>query len=281
MSKAITMSNVQKNFGNITALKALSFDIERGEIFGFLGPSGAGKTTTIKLLTRQLVPDRGEITVFGRDISTFALEDYHHIGILTDNSGLYERLSVWDNLSVFAQIKGLPKAVVDEVLSDVGLYEDRGKKAKVLSKGMKQRVILARAILHKPELLFLDEPTAALDPANTLSIHKLLRKLNQGGTTIFLTTHNMEEADKLCHRVAFLNQGHIEEMGIPSQLKLKYASGQVIAELSDGQMVTGQNSAQGLKILAEQIGDRKLCRIHSQEPNLEQIFLKVTGRELA
>jgi len=281
LNHTLTMTGVRKTFGDVTALSELTFKVEKGETFGFLGPSGAGKTTTIKMLTRQLIPDSGEITVFGRDISTFSMDDYHRIGILTDNSGLYERLSVWDNLAVFAKIKGLPNQVIKDALEEVGLGEDKAKKAKHLSKGMKQRVILARAILHKPELLFLDEPTAALDPGNTLSIHKLLRKLHQEGTTIFLTTHNMEEADKLCSRVAFLNQGQIAELGTPDGLKRKYASGKIIAELEGGKTVEAEQSADGLRQIAEQLGDLPLARVFSQEPNLEQIFLKVTGRELA
>ncbi len=280
MSSTLTMTGVFKTFGAVAALSDLSFSVESGEIFGFLGPSGAGKTTTIKLLTRQLRPDCGQITVFGRDISTFSLEDYRRIGILTDNSGLYDRLSVWDNLSVFANIKGLPSRAVEDALESVGLAADKNKKAKVLSKGMKQRVILARAILHQPELLFLDEPTAALDPGNALSIHKLLRKLNEAGTTIFLTTHNMEEADKLCRRVAFLSQGHIAELGEPATLKQKYASGKVTAQAEGGEALSCERSAAGLRALAEELGPRALLRIASQEPNLEEIFLKVTGREL-
>ena len=280
MEHVMTMEGVRKAFGNVDALAGLSFQVVKGEIFGFLGPSGAGKTTTIKLLTRQLVPDGGKIEVFGRDISAFSVNDYHRIGILTDNSGLYERLSVWDNLVLFAKIKGLPDSSVAAVIEQVGLGEHRAKKAKQLSKGMKQRVVLARAILHQPELLFLDEPTDSLDPGNTLSVHRLLRQLNAAGTTIFLTTHNMEEADKLCNRVAFLDRGRIAELGAPGELKRKYASGKVIAELAGGVTLTAEQSGEGLGQLAAEIGGRTLERVYSQEPNLEQIFLQVTGREL-
>lgn len=275
------MAAVKKVFGSQVALDDLTFEVRRGETFGFLGPSGAGKTTTIKLLTRQLLADSGEITVFGRDVSTFSLKDYDRIGILTDNSGLYERLSVFDNLNVFAEIKGLKRRSVDEAIDSVGLAESRNKRTKELSKGMKQRAVLARALLHKPELLFLDEPTSALDPGNTLSIHKLLKALNEQGTTIFLTTHNMEEADKLCSCVAFLDRGHIVELGAPSALKLKYASGKVRAELEGGEALEAEKSAGGLSHLATLIGGRKVDRVYSEEPNLEQIFLSVTGRELA
>lgn len=281
MEKVLAMSEVRKKFDHVEAISGLTFHVEKGEIFGFLGPSGAGKTTTIKLLTRQLIADAGNITIFGRDVSAFSNDDYRQIGIMTDNSGLYERLSVWDNLALFAGIKGLKDQDIVDVLEEVGLGDQRKKPAKALSRGMKRRVVLARAILHKPQLLFLDEPTSALDPANTLSIHKLLKKLNQAGTTVFLTTHNMEEADKLCARVAFLNQGRIAEIGEPMALKLKHSTGKVIVQFEDGGQVEGEKSADSLAHLSTRIGGRRIARIYSQEPNLEQIFLAVTGRELA
>ena len=197
MEKLLEMEGVSLSFDKKPALADLSFQVKRGEVFGFLGPSGAGKTTTIKLLTRQLRADAGFIQVFGEDIGALSQSAFDRIGVLTDNSGLYERLSVFENLKVFADLKGIPSSAIYEVLERVGLKDDSKKPCKTLSKGMKQRLILARAVLHKPELLFLDEPTAALDPATTQEIHRLLRDLNREGTTIFLTTHNMEEADKL------------------------------------------------------------------------------------
>lgn len=261
-------------------MKDLSFAVGQGEIFGFLGPSGAGKTTTIKLLTRQLAPDGGEIHVFGRPVGELGREDDDRIGILSDNSGVYERLSVWDNLSLFAALREVGKAEVEQVLKDVGLGDDKQKQAKALSRGMKQRLMLAQAILHKPSLLILDEPTASLDPATSGDIHRLLRRMNADGTTIFLTTHDMEETDKLCHRVAFLNDGQIAELGRPEALKLKYAKGVVKAELDTGETLEDETSAEGLARLAEAARGKRLVQIHSQEPNLEDIFLRVTGRDL-
>ena len=268
-------------FGAQTALNNLSFEIEEGEFFGFLGPSGAGKTTTIKLLTHQLKATAGDITVLGKDISSISRQDYDKVGILTDNSGLYERLSVWDNLALYARLKSLPNSRVEEVLEAVGLADQKTKPAKTLSKGMKQRLTLAQAILHNPTLLFLDEPTAALDPSTAGSIRKLLAQLNKQGTTIFLTTHNMEEADQLCHRVAFLNNGSIAESGSPSGLKLKFAPNRVHALLANGTVLEEAKTPEGLASIAALATGQEILQIHSLEPNLEEVFLQVTGRNLA
>ena len=281
MEKLLEMEGVSLSFDKKPALADLSFQVKRGEVFGFLGPSGAGKTTTIKLLTRQLRADAGFIQVFGEDIGALSQSAFDRIGVLTDNSGLYERLSVFENLKVFADLKGIPSSAIYAVLERVGLKDDSKKSCKTLSKGMKQRLILARAVLHKPELLFLDEPTAALDPATTQEIHRLLRDLNREGTTIFLTTHNMEEADKLCHWVAFLHHGHIVEGGPPQELKLKYAKEQIVARTAEGRTITVEKSATGLSDLLTQLGQEKLLTLHSSEPNLEEIFLHLTGRELS
>lgn len=277
----LSMNGVRMAFGDKVALDGLSFSVGTGEIFGFLGPSGAGKTTTIKLLTRQLVPSAGDIQMFGAELSTLPQDVYDRIGILSDNSGLYERLSVYENLAVFAELKGLPKSVIPEALASVGLEKDAKKPAKNLSRGMKQRLMLVRAVMHKPDLLFLDEPTASLDPGTTQQIHTLLRGLNKAGTTIFLTTHNMEEADRLCDRVAFLDHGHIVACDTPDALKLAYAKNEIIARVQGGGSITVEKSVQGLQSLIGQIGTDTLLTLHSQEPNLEEIFLQLTGRDLS
>lgn len=280
MAQVLTMAEVSLSFNGLKALDRLSFSVEKGEIFGFLGPSGAGKTTTIKLLTHQLKADAGEITLFSRPIDAVGRDAYERIGILTDNSGVYERLSVYENLEVFASLGAIAPARIQEVLERVSLWDERKKSAKSLSKGMRQRLILARAILPNPDLLFLDEPTAALDPATTREIHLLLRQLNENGTTIFLTTHNMEEADKLCTRVAFLDHGHIVECASPEQMKLKYAKNEIVALTEGGHRYLSEKSSQGLRALLAKIGDERLLTLHSTEPNLEDIFLHLTGRTL-
>lgn len=281
MNYIIDMENVRKNFKEKTALAGLNVKVKEGEIFGFLGPSGSGKTTTIKLLTSQLIPSAGSVKVFGKEVYANKQHIFDKTGVLSDNSGIYERLTVWDNLALYTDIYGIPEKNIDEILEKVGLAESSKFEARKLSKGMKQRLMLARSVIHKPKLLFLDEPTSALDPGTALEIHKLLRLLNKEGTTIFLTTHNMEEADKLCDRVAFLNNGEIVELGNPSELKLKYITDEikVILKGSSEKLLLKNTPDTGRKIM-EWMNDNKLVSIHSTEPTLEQIFLMLTGREL-
>ena len=276
----LSMQNVSLSFGSTRALDGLSFAVKEGEIFGFLGPSGAGKTTTIKLLTRQLRPGAGEIAVFGAPIARLDSAAYEQIGILSDNSGVYERMSIYENMKLFADLRGLPASRIGEVLEKVGLADAGKRVAKKLSKGMRQRLILAMAVLHRPRLLFLDEPTAALDPATKAAIHRLLREMNDGGSTIFLTTHNMEEADRLCARVAFLNEGRIAETGVPAQLKLKYAKDRVRVLLEDGEALECARNPEAIGALLADLSGRGIASVHSEEPDLEEIFLQVTGRNL-
>ncbi|KOR26944.1 ABC transporter ATP-binding protein [Clostridium sp. L74] len=281
MEKIISMKNVTKDFKENRALKNLNLSIEEGEIFGFLGPSGAGKTTAIKLLTAQLIATSGEIKVFGKNIYPNRKEIVKNIGILSDTSGMYDRLSVLDNLMLFANINNVPKKNVLEILDSMGMKDTIKKEAKNLSKGMKQRLMIARAVINKPKLLFLDEPTSSLDPGTTLEIHKLLRRLNEEGTTIFLTTHNMFEADKLCHRVAFLNEGEIVDIGNPQELKLKYINDDIKVILKDkNKEVMVKNNLEGALKIKCWMEKGQLIAIHSMEPTLEKIFLTLTGREL-
>lgn len=281
MDYIISMKNVSKKFKDQTVLKNLTFNVRTGEIFGFLGPSGAGKTTTIKILTSQLIPSTGQVNVLERDVLTPTKKVFEEIGVLTDSSGLYERLTVYDNLLLFTKINNVPKERIDEILKKVDLLDSKKKEVKKLSKGMKQRLMIARAVLHKPKLLFLDEPTSSLDPGTVLKIHNLLRELNNEGTTIFLTTHNMEEADKLCHRVAFLNQGEIVELGAPQELKLKYTNDE-IKVLIKGVIkpIVIKNDKEGAMRIQKWMSTNTLLSIHSMEPNLEEIFLRLTGRGL-
>ena len=267
-------------FDGRKALDGLSFSVRAGEIFGFLGPSGAGKTTTIKLLTRQLSADSGSMKVFGKLLAELAQRDFERMGILTDNSGFYERLTVRENLQIFARLYDVKEARIPELLEEVGLLEDQHKRAKNLSRGMKQRMLLARAVLHEPTLLFLDEPTAALDPGTTASIHDMLQRIHRRGTTIFLTTHNMEEADKLCEWVSFLDHGRIVEGGRPQELKLKYARPIVQVCTAEGAVLECEKTPEAIGRLMEQV-QGPIATVHSQEPNLEEIFLQLTGRELA
>ena len=278
----IEVNNIKKTCGVFTALEDVSFSIHKGEIFGFLGPSGSGKTTMIKILTAQLEQSRGVATVLGMPAKYMEKsKNKARFGILTDNSGLYKRLTVEENLLLFSKMYNLPDSAVKEALAFVNLTDARKKKVTELSKGMIQRVTLARAIMHKPELLFLDEPTSALDPVNTLHIYKGLRKLNEMGTTIFLTTHDMAEAETLCDRVAFLHKGRIKAIGAPSDLKHEYSDHSITVELMTGEKhVLPVDESTSAAKLSEWMSEKSILRIQTNEPTLGDIFMQVTGSDL-
>ncbi len=281
MEYVIEVSDLQMNFGQTTALKNVSFNVKKGETIGLLGPSGSGKTTTIKLLTSQLQPTAGKIRVFGNPLMKQKEPSFlKKIGILTDNSGLYDRLSIEDNLALYCKLYDIGYERIEEVLKEVNLVDKKRTPVQKLSKGMKQRVTLARAIIHKPELLFLDEPTSALDPVNTKHIHKGLRKLNKEGTTIFLTTHDMSEADELCDRVAFLHEGEIKQLGEPQKLKVQKSVSAISLLLADDRVVHVQNNEEGAETICRYMSEGKLVTIHSDEPTLGDLFVEITGGTL-
>jgi len=211
----IQMQNIVKRFDNKTVLNDVCLNVEPGEIFGLLGPSGSGKTTIINILTNQLKPEGGEYKIGAQPMQT---------GLMLEEDGLYKRLTTSENLNLFAGIYGVPKSKVQEALENVGLGKDPKTPVSKLSKGMRQRLVIARAILHNPKILFLDEPTSSLDPGTARGIHKLIQSLRDGGTTIFLTTHNMEEAVDLCDHVALLHKGKIVEYGSPKEICEKHNS---------------------------------------------------------
>ncbi len=277
----IRLEHISKKFGETTVLRDLNAVLHRGEILGFLGPSGAGKTTTIKILTGQLKPTSGDAYVLGIHAERIDETIYEQIGVVTDHSGVYERLTVYDNLKIFARILRVPQENIEELLKRVGLYEHRKKPAGKLSKGQAQRLVLARAVLHRPRVLFLDEPTSGLDPSTALDIHKLLQEQREAGMAIFLTTHNMEEAAKLCDHVALLNDGEIVEYGTPEELCLRYNQDKRYRVLlSDGsRLILGQNG-EDVDRLSGLLRENRVNSLHSCEPTLESVFLTVTGRAL-
>ena len=282
--KMIKVERLKKNYGEKNALKGINFEVQRKEIFGFLGPNGAGKTTTIKILTGQLLPSFGEATVLGEDASTEADRIYPRIGVVPEQTNLYERLPVIQNLKFFTRLYQSDMKNIDYYLDRVGLSNEKKTPVEDLSKGMKQKVLLVRALLHDPELLFLDEPTSGLDPTSAAKIHQLLLELNQEGKTIMLTSHDMEEVDKLCHRVAFLNEGEIALKGEPDELKLKYNNNKLKVLIETDQKLkeeiiemNGIESAEKLSTWMEQ---GIVNSVHSCEPNLADIFVNVTGSEI-
>ncbi|MFC4402408.1 ABC transporter ATP-binding protein [Gracilibacillus xinjiangensis] len=281
MEQAIKVTGLRKVFGKHTAIEDISFDVKPGEIFGLLGPSGSGKTTTIKILTGELGQSAGEVSVLDTNAGSFGTADFKsRIGILSDNSSLYERLTVYDNLKLFCKLYDAPLERIDVMLDEVNLKEARSKVVSKLSKGMKQRVLLAKALIHQPELVFLDEPTSALDPGNAAHIQRGLQKLNEAGTTIFITTHDMEEATELCDRVAFLNNGKIQELGSPDALRYKYSTHAFHVETFSSEWLVIENKAENADKIRDLIASGQVKAIHSDNPTLGQIFLKVTGKEL-
>ena len=240
--KAIKVQNLTRDYNGLRAVDSISFAVEPGEIFGFLGPNGAGKTTTIKMLTGQLRPTLGTARVAGYDVVTERQQLKPQIGVVFEYQNIYERLSARDNLVFSARLYGVDKARVNTVLAQVGLTDRARDKVKKYSNGMKQRLLIARALLHEPKVLFLDEPTRGLDPNVAREVRAIVADLAKEGVTVFLTTHYMEEADQLSDRVAIIDQGHIVALDTPERLK---------AEHGDGERVT-----------------------------LEDVFIKLTGRYL-
>jgi ABC-2 type transport system ATP-binding protein len=216
------MKSIIKRFGDKTVLDNVSFNVREKEIFGLLGPSGAGKTTIINILTNQLTPEGGHYEIGADPMRT---------GLMLEEDGLYKRLTTTENLNLFAGIYGVDKQLVQQALENVGLGSDSKTQVIKLSKGMRQRLALARAILHSPKVLFLDEPTSALDPTTSRGIRELILGLRAQGTTVFLTTHNMEEAVDMCDNVALLHKGRIVEYGSPKEICDKHNSYKTVPDL--------------------------------------------------
>lgn len=280
MSKIIEIQQLCHSYGQENVLDQIDLGIDEGEIFGLLGPTGAGKTTLINILTGQLKETQGSVKVFGKETTQLKQSDYEAFGMVLDNSGLYKRLTCYDNLKLFTKIYHLPIETIDKVLIKVGLIEAKKTLAGNLSKGMKQRLALARAILHEPKILFLDEPTSGLDPSTIKEIHKLILSLRDKGTTIFLTTHNMVEATDLCDYVGLLNQGKIVEYGSPVTICQRYDhQNNVIIQLIDGAIETLPNCIEAADTIGDYFRHRRVKTIHSSEPNLETVFIELTGRK--
>jgi len=281
LNAVIEAIGVKKSFGEKEALKGVNCAVAEHEIFGLLGPSGAGKTTLIKIFTGQIVQSGGEAKVFGTPSDKITDEIYSKIGMVLDNSGLYTRLTCYDNLALFADIYGIDKRVIPEIIEKVKLTEAAKRAVSKLSRGMTQRLVLARAILHSPQLLFLDEPTNGLDPATALEIHTLIFELRDKGAAVFLTTHNMEEAHKLCDNVALLNEGVIVEYGAPDAVCRKYDSQRSVTIVTrDGHEEVLPNNPSSAQSIAKFFEDDQVESIHSSEPNLETVFIALTGRKL-
>ena len=274
--QVIKADNLGKSFGSFKAISSLTFEVNKGEILGFLGPSGSGKTTTINILTGQLTPDQGQSSILGKSSTNLNEEDLANIGLITENSGYYEKLSLYDNLLFFAKLYDVPQGDLDDLLKRVGLYDRRKTLAEKLSTGMKQRMLLVRAIINKPQVLFLDEPTSGLDPSTSQSIHELIKELQAEGTTIFLTTHDMHEATILCDKIVLLNKGQIVEAGTPSDLIQKYNTDKRVKITYQ----SGKEDYLSFSELGQVSQTDDILTIHSCEPTLEDVFIQLTGGKL-
>lgn len=281
MEYVVELNNIIKKFDTNVILSNISIKVKKNEIFGLLGPSGAGKTTIIKILTGQLFQTQGESLVFGIPSEKLKANEYSKIGMVMDNCGLYERLTAYDNIYIFAKIFSIPTARITEVLKEVELDSEKNKTVSTFSKGMKQRLVLARAMLHKPELLFLDEPTSGLDPATAGKIRDIMFSMRNVGTTIFLTTHNMDEAAKMCNNIALLNKGNIVEYGSPAEICERHNLEKIITViLNDKSKLAFSYDSDSVEKIYKLLKTGNINSIHSLEPDLESVFIKLTGRRL-
>lgn len=277
----IKVENLTKKFNKKKVINNISFEVGEGTIFGFLGPSGAGKTTLIKILLGEYNITDGNVFVFESKPKNYDDKIINSISAVMDNFGLYERLTVYENLEVFSNIYKTDKKEIIPILEKVELLDSKNKIVSKLSKGMKQRLLIARSLLNHPKLLFLDEPTSGLDPATSLKIHSLLFELKNSGTTIFLTTHNMEEATKMCDIVALLHLGKIVEYGTPKEICMRHDENNLIKIITkDNEEMNFKNNKAGGGKIAELFEQEKIRSIHSSEPTLETVFIKLTGKEL-
>jgi len=262
----------------------IDFTINKGEIFGFLGPSGAGKTTTQRILIGLLKGYRGSVEIMGKERKNWNNDFFENIGVAFDFPNLYIKLTAKENLELMSSYYSKETKNIDALLDRVGLFEDRNKKVESFSKGMKMRLNFIRSLLHNPQILFFDEPTSGLDPGNARIIKDMILELKKEGKTIFMTTHNMTVAEQLCERVAFIVDGNIPVIDSPKELMVKYGTQNIKIDYYNDKKECSELFS--LRTIRENehffniLREKKIKRIHSQEATLEDIFIKLTGREL-
>jgi len=284
-NSAIVADNLTYHYGKVQAVKGISFEVGAGEVLGFLGPNGAGKSTTVKMLTGQIKPKSGRALLLGEDVAAHPGRVQAQIGVCFELNNLYERMSAVENLNLFASLYGVKGFDANVLLERVNLA-GRGKdRVEGYSKGMKQRLMIARALVNQPRILFLDEPTDGLDPVSAESIRNLILEERDKGTTVFLTTHDMLEADKLSDRVGFIEDGEIAVLDTPHNLKQKYGKRALKVELEgdNGRLETREIVMDGHETSAQLqtlFASEKVVTVHSEEATLEDIFIELTGRGL-
>jgi len=281
---AIKVEGLRFSYGDLEAVKGISFDVQPGEILGFLGPNGAGKSTTIKMLTGQITPKSGSAQVLGIDVSSDDPNLQAQIGVCFEEKNLYLNMSAKENLDFYASLFGIKEPETMEILRRVGLAERAKDRVSSFSKGMRQRMMISRSFINKPKVLFLDEPTDGLDPVTSAQIRKTIKEEAERGAAVLLTTHDMFEADELSDRVAFINDGEIVALDTVENLKIKYGTRSVKVRLRNSEGVHEEHielDADGFSArLAELAASPDLLTIHTEEATLENIFIELTGRGL-
>lgn len=285
MEKVIEAKDLTYSYGKNLAVDHINFFVNKGEILGFLGPNGAGKTTTFKMLIGLLKPKEGEAKVLGIHVSKEPKKVQRDIGVCFEYTNLYEDLSAKENLTLFANLFGIKNFNAEELLEKVGLKGKERELVKTFSKGMKQRLMVARALVNDPQILFLDEPTQGLDPVSSDDIRKIILEEKKKGKTIFLTTHDMYEADILSDRVAFINNGKIVAIDAPLNLKTKFGKRGLKIKLQreDGEIFEKEiilDKDESLEEILMTFKNEKVITVHSEEATLEDIFILITGRGL-
>jgi len=306
MSVVIDVQGLTRRFGGLTAVDHVSFQVEKGELFGFLGPNGAGKTTTVRMLTGVLDPTEGTASIEGHDIRKEALLSRAHLGVVPEEANVYQDLSVWRNVMLMAELHGIPRAErireAGRLLDSLGLGDRKRQKARGLSKGLRQRLMLCAALVTRPEILFLDEPTSGLDVQSTRLIRQIIRDLNRDGLTVFLTTHNMDEAEQMCSRIAIINKGRLAAINSPEGLRSMVRTSQYVEIRFEGwapaaeelaslpsvsratsegggyrlyTQTPGQAAVQAMRF-AEERG-LPIAHVCTRKPSLEDIFLHLTA----
>lgn len=281
---AIEANGIRYSYGETLAVDGISFTVGRGEVVGFLGPNGAGKSTTVKLLTGMLRPDGGAISMLGYDVTRERARVHERMGVCFEEKNLYVEMTARENLDFFARLFGIRGYDCRAVLRRVGLESRMDDRVKRYSKGMRQRLMVARALVNTPDVLFLDEPTDGLDPVSARAIRSVITEEAQRGAAVFLTTHDMNEADQLSDRVAFINDGRIVAFDTPENLKLEHGSRSVRVRMrgDDGveERVVALGDGAAGELLRTVADDPRLMTIHTEEASLEDIFVKLTGRGL-
>jgi len=281
---SIVAENLTYWYGDLVAVDHIGFQVGEGEILGFLGPNGAGKTTTFKMLTGQIKPKGGTATVLGWNVATHCEKVQGEIGVCFEATNLYEQMSARENLRLFARLFGVKRFDADALLERVGLGGRGKEKVEQYSKGMKQRLMVARSLVNRPRVLFLDEPTSGLDPVSAEAIRAIILEERNRGATVFLTTHDMMEADKLSDRVAFIIQGKIAALDMPHNLKQAYGKRMLKAEITaDGRLENIEiplDTKETPNAVRDLFSQKNVVTVHSEEATLEDIFIKITGRGL-